>query len=122
MEDVFYEYLAEELIDNEYDTFTGTRLRHRRQGDHSVSASPDAVGSDGSPKSSVGIYLTPTKKRRKSNGDQLAQNNCRVCQAKTSYLCNACNDLGTNSKAVYLCHSRTGRDCFAKHKAAQHSH
>jgi hypothetical protein len=122
LENVFYLYLAEELIDNEFDTFTGTRLRCRRQGDHSVSASPDAVDHDGSPKSGVGIYLTPTKKRRKSTGDQLAQLHCRVCQAKTSYLCNACNNLGTNRKPVYLCHSRTGRDCFAKHKAAQHSH
>jgi hypothetical protein len=122
LENVFFEYLAEELIDNEFDTVIGTRNRHRREGDHSVSASPDAVGGDGSPKSGVGIYLTPTKKRRKSNGDQLAQQRCNVCHAKTSHVCNACNDLGTNSKAVFLCHSRTGRDCFAKHKTAQHSH
>jgi hypothetical protein len=68
IEDVFYEYLAEELIENEYDSFIRTRIRRRRQGDDSFSASPDAIGHEGSPKSGMGVYLTPTKKRRKSNG------------------------------------------------------
>jgi hypothetical protein len=124
VEDVFSEYLAEELIDNEYDSFIRTRIRQRRPGDDSVSASPDAIGHDGSPKSGMGVYLTPTKKRRKSNGGMTkysAQRHCKVCHLKTTYECNGCRELGTNAKAVFLCHSRTGRDCFAKHTTTHHS-
>ena len=123
VENVFYEYLAEELIDNEFDSVTPHR-RRRSRGDGSVSASPDAIGHDGSPKSGIGVYLTPTKKKRKKSGDltnQLAQNRCKMCGAKTSYVCNGCLESGEDSKSVFLCHSKTGRDCFAKHKAAKHS-
>ena len=122
-ENVFYEYLAEELIDNEYDSIA----RQRRSREAGVAASPDAIGRDGLPKSGVGVYLTPTKKKRKKNGDlteHLAQNRCKICQAKTSHVCNGCLQLDPdpmNAKYVYICHSRTQRDCFAKHKAAEHN-
>jgi hypothetical protein len=101
---VFYEYLAEELIDNEFDPVT---RRHRRWG-ASVAASLDGVGRDGLPKSGVGLYLTTTKKKRKKNGaltNQLAQNNCKICKAKTCYVCNDCLELDLepmNAKHVHL--------------------
>jgi predicted RNA-binding Zn-ribbon protein involved in translation (DUF1610 family) len=125
-ENVFYEYLAEELIENEYDFNIQTRNRRRREGEHSSPmASPNAVGHDGSPKSGLGVYLTPTKKRRKlGNGavtKSAAQFKCNVCHLKTMYECNGCRELGTDAKAVFLCHSKTGRDCFAKHTATHHS-
>jgi hypothetical protein len=124
MENVFYAYLAEELIDNAYDS-VARRRRSQGAGEQAIVASPrQAIGQDGLPKSGVGIYLTPTKKRRKNNGvlvNQLAQNNCKICKAKTSYVCNGCLDSGPNAKNVFICHSRTSRDCFAKHKTAEHN-
>jgi hypothetical protein len=52
----------------------------------------------------------------------LAQNRHKMCHAKTSLECSECNELGTDSKSVCICHSRTDKDRFVKHKAAQHSH
>jgi hypothetical protein len=121
VENVFYEYLAEELIDNEYDS-TVTR---RRQSQGVAARSPDAVGRDGLPKSGIGVYLTPTKKKRKSrNGtptNQLAQSRCKICLVKTSHVCNGCLEMDPDEKYVFICHSRSGRDCFAKHKALDHN-
>ena len=121
-EDVFYEYLAEELIENEYDAVTH---RHRSQSlGQDLAASPDAIGRDGLPKSVVGAYLTPTKKKRQVNGvptNYLAQNNCTICKAKTTYVCNGCLESELIGKHVFICHSKTGRDCFAKHKTAEHN-
>jgi hypothetical protein len=119
-ESVFYEYLAEELIDNVYDSVA----RRRRSQGEGIAASPEAIGHDGLPKSGIGVYLTPTKKKRMRNGcltNQLAQNRCKICHDKTSFICNGCLELGPNAKNVYLCHSKTGRACFAIHKTAEHS-
>ena len=91
--------------------FVKKARRSRREA--GVAASPDVIGHDGLPKSGVGVYLSPTKKKRKKNGDltnQLAQNNCKICKAKTSYVCNGCLELdpdARNAKLVYICHSKT---------------
>jgi hypothetical protein len=56
---------------------------------------PNAV--DGLPKSGIGVYLTPTKKKRKTrNGtptNQLAQSWCKICSIKTSHACNGCLEM-----------------------------
>jgi hypothetical protein len=49
------------------------RTRRRSQGEHTVSADPDAIGHDGSLKNGTQVYFTPTKKNRKSNGGLTSQ-------------------------------------------------
>ena len=49
------------------------QTRRRRQGEHTVSADPDAIGHDGSLKNGTRVYLTPTKKNRKLNGGLTSQ-------------------------------------------------
>ena len=82
----FYMRLAEELIDNKYDSI---RLRNRNTSQQE--ASPDAIGKDGLPRSGVRIHLTPTKRKRK-NSKALHQERCKVCKVKSSNECSVCVD------------------------------
>mgnify|MGYP006061302161 CR=1 FL=1 len=109
----FYNLLAEELIDNTYDSVSPRRRRAEV-----VQASPEAVGPDGNLRSGCGVHLTPTKRKRKNTNHRL-QGDCKVCGIKTSHSCSDCK-TGRGSE-MWLCHSTTWRDCFAKHITAKHS-
>jgi hypothetical protein len=112
-ENDFYVSLAEELIDNTYDS-----VARRRPAE--VMFSPEAIGRDGRPRSGTSAaHLTPTKKRKKSNPKQHQQSKCRVCKSKTRDMCSQCHDEDP-TKEVPICHSRTGRTCFATHLASCH--
>ena len=123
----FYTWLAEEMIDNTLDT------RARRGGgnddDHDGSPRAPPLGlmrnNDGSPQSGIGVHLTPTKRKRKNQSDgqernQILQGNCRDpdCKYKSSHACSACT--AKSGKEYWLCHSKTGRECFHKHVLACH--
>ena len=73
--------------------------------------------------SGIGVHLTPTKeKRRNSRGEETnssKQNKCAVCKInKTSHMCSGCKR--DNGGRVWLCHSKTGRDCFNIHCSECH--
>ena len=104
----FYENLAEELIDNEFDG----RVTRSSPSRNSV------TGGDGRIRRGVHIHLTPTKKRRKNKPNQLAQGRCKICGNKSSNMCSLCQD---NGKSVFLCDTRSGRSCFATHIENTHS-
>ena len=110
----FYSGLAEELIDNRYDS-TSTR-RRATSGDESSPSS--ATNAYGKPRTGVGIHLTPTKrKRRTADGvvtNHSLQGHCRVCRKKTKFTCSYCYDHG-DGKEFWLCGSETGRTCFPTH-------
>ena len=113
----FYEWLAEELIDNNYGSISPVR-RRRRQNDGNPS--PDAISNDGNPRSGINYHLTPTKKRRKGQENHLGQGICVECGLKTSKVCSGCRDEKPNEKEVFLCDSRSGRACFAEHLTKVH--
>ena len=75
----------------------------------------------GAPRSGVSAHLTPTKKRRRTLAGKLTnhlkQGRCRMCSKKSQYTCSLCLDLDMHddTKEVFLCHSKTGRACFAEH-------
>jgi len=111
----FYDDLAEQLIENTFET-----VRMRQRGDAGSTAGevepvPLRYG--------VGIHRTPTRKRRtgSSNKDEehRAQRMCRVCHCPgTSWVCSGCRD----SECVeVLCYGpKTGRLCFDKHMREVH--
>ena len=104
----FYERLASELIENEYDR-VGTRSAHL----HAQSPIPGKVFL----RSGTREHLTPSKKKRKAHGrisNAVEQGRCKVCHVKKSkYLCSACVDASKDN--IFICHTETGRDCFTKH-------
>lgn len=101
----YYETLAEQLIDNTFDS-RNTRRR---------SVTPERTVTAGS---GVETHLIPTKKKRKTANGMMTsfavQNNCRVCKVKkTTLVCSSCNKL--DGSAIYICGTSTDKSCFAKH-------
>ena len=118
----FYGYLAEELIDNAYDT-AGTRQAARRsRGEMSVPRNyTGVVAENGMLRSGASIHLTPTKKMRRVKGNITKHRQQRVCREckkfKTKHVCSVCHDENLEH---WLCHTDTGRSCFATHVADNH--
>lgn len=126
----FYTLLAEELIDNTFDE----GLRSRRATTTAIGkASPEVLDTrTGAGRSGIYAHLTPTKrKRRRADGtltNHSLQGRCTVCKTKkTRFVCSECNDeafesgADASSSIVWLCHSETGRMCFAEHFTTHHS-
>jgi len=111
----FYEDLAEQLIDNTFET-VGTRARPAPSG--------AAAAADAAPmRFGVGIHLTATVKRREGpaskEGDHRAQRACHVCKRRgTSWVCSGFRD--STHREVYCCGPRTGRRCFETHAREVH--
>ena len=114
----FYVNLAEELIDNDYDV---PAFRRRRR--HSVGPSPPAVAysQDGTPRSGLGVHLTPTKRLRKGSSKHLLQGHCKICDKKTTTVCSTCKEENPTGKDYWVCDTRGGRPCFAEHVAQKHT-
>jgi len=111
----FLEILAEQLIDNTFET-AGLRPRG------SAEAAP-AVDESVPLRQGVGVHLTPTKKRRTglatNDGEHRAQSMCRVCQRRgTSSVCSGCRD--GRKVEVFCCGPKTGRRCFDQHMREVH--
>lgn len=99
----FYTYLAEELIDNTYDSL----IRSGRQTwPTNQTPSPVLATATGRPRSGVYAHLTPTKLKRKGT-NSLLQSICHKCQMKTTYICSQFNDDVNIEKDVWICHTKT---------------
>jgi hypothetical protein len=120
----FYTLLAEELIDNTFDS----PRRRTRHSEGVSDTSPVLNRSTGMARAGVGAHLTPTKRKRKTKDGQETkhklQGRCMICSVKTSYLCSACNDdveaPDITGRTPWVCHSETGRTCFAEHYNEHH--
>ena len=91
---IFHSYLAEELIDNRQDT----NLRILRSPSQNSTNLSTLFGSP-TVRSGLGIHLTPTKRKRKCNGQEMRQlfqgRGCiEGCGKKTTFQCSACVDFG----------------------------
>ena len=119
----FYEYLAEELINNVYDQPIQGRTR-------SVSRSPPdgiGIGSDGAMiGGGIGPHLTPTRRKRKRKDgtitNYLHQGRCNVCGSKTTMVCSVCrNGWGEEGEPKsFCCASKSGTNCFSTHLQQKH--
>lgn len=111
----FYERLAEELVENTYDGTPVGGKRRRIEEESWLEAEPIIT-------SGRGEHLTPTKRMRRAGGaltGARAQGRCAVCSGfKSKFICSCCRDA--SSKEVFLCHSQTGRTCFAGHLSSAH--
>lgn len=92
----FYESLATELIDLDYEP----------------SSQPATE--------SISLMRIPSKRgQRTSNSrNHVAQRRCKVCSKKTTHMCAQCKIQDRTS--VYLCDGSTGRTCFEEHKSEIH--
>ena len=118
----FYSILAEELIDNSYDSRGGGTRRSRSSpnGTSYQEACIRAVES-GCARAGVLTHLTPVKRLKNAHGERTSfryQGRCKECQKKTTWQCSDCND---NEKTVYLCATKNGKRCFLDHIARNHA-
>ena len=124
----FYSCLAEELIDNQFDTVTTCRSLFASAAQKAAldaALQQNLVATDGLPQSGTSIHLTPTKKKRKlcdgTRTNFLKQGRCLVCSLKTTYLCSACNDNSEIENEPWLCGTKRGKLCFLQHYDNHHS-
>ena len=102
MQSYFYNYMAEEMIDNTYNIFI---IRHSEGRKRTIVDSDDNYVNDknplfghinGAPSFVINLHFTPTKKRSKNRDvtetQYLIQCVCKVCQKKTTHVCSECAD------------------------------
>jgi hypothetical protein len=133
----FYEKLALEMIKNTMDLGNAGACgrRHHRSttsarlsvDSSSLRSTPGSFGThtgavidvSGRGRSGMGAHLTPCKRYRKTREGDLSthclQGKCRICGAKSTNVCSMCEDKRLHDKPIFLCHSRTNRDCFSQH-------
>ena len=111
----FYENLAEEMIDNDYE-----RVYTRRSRGTTTTEATRVTNV-------VSAHLTPTQQRRKKRmpdgsfveTSYRQQMRCKVCGKKTIYLCSQCQS--ENETHLFLCDTKKGDTCFAQHVAEYHN-
>jgi hypothetical protein len=118
----FYSYLAEELIDNNYDS-----VGRRNRGENTPVRGPRLVTVSGLARCGLEAHLSPTKRRRVEKGvttKGLYQGKCRICRKKTVFVCSACKDESEDGirhgKEVWLCLNKQGETCFIDHLSDKH--
>jgi hypothetical protein len=115
----FYSLLAEELIDNRYDSIgSGQRVQNRRD-------DPELLLDDaGLPRCGVYAHLTPTKKKKRKKDGTLTtftlQGRCKVCRDKTMFICSMCKDDNNIDGETWLCWTNKGKMCFSQHMQEFH--
>jgi hypothetical protein len=118
----FYSFLAEELIDNNYDS-----VGRRGNRENATDAGPQLVTVNGLARCGIEAHLSPTKRRRIEKGvttNGLYQGKCRICKKKTVFVCSACKDANEDGilhgKEVWLCMNKQGETCFIDHLSDKH--
>jgi hypothetical protein len=126
----FYSLLAQELIDNKYDTIGSNGSGRRSRAEDCPEARARFMSNDGPARCGSGPHVTPTKRRRKRSDGTITRNlfqgHCRVCTKKTTFVCSVCKDDNEDGiihgKEVWICMNKRGRNCFYEHMTDKHSH
>ena len=104
----FYVHLAEELIDNNIDSWPQRQRNSGEDGSDNNDESP-VMTRTGRVCAGISCHLTPTKHRHCTSDGELTaqrlQGCCIECGKKTTYLCSACMDNDDESKTPWLCHT-----------------
>ena len=108
----FYNYLTEEMIDNNYNRFMIRSAEGRRRtivdsDDKTVNDKNPLFGRiNGAPRFGISLHVTPTKKRRnKRDGKDtqyLLQGECKVLQKNTTHLCLDCADTDRSKNEMWV--------------------
>ena len=127
----FYNYLAEEIIDNTYNRFMIRRAEERRRtivhsdDDYIDDENPLFGCINGAPRCGIALHVTPTKKRRKKRDgtetQYLLQGECKACRKKTTHVCSECADTDVVRNEMWVFHPKTNRSCFAQHVHSTHN-
>ena len=115
----FFEMLAEELIDNDYD-----RRSLRRRRDEADELERALIGEGGVAMLHPAKQLTaptPTKRRKTKNPNHRMQGRCMVCNKPTSHVCRACQQYhpSPDQKQFWIC-SKAGKVCMGSHIVERH--
>ena len=115
----FFEDLATDLIDNEYD-----RRSLRRRREEAVEREASLTGED-LPTVDTIRHLTcptPTKRRKPNNPAHRQQGRCMVCKKPSSHVCRACqsNKPSADDKQYWIC-NKAGKVCMSKHLSLCHT-
>ena len=104
----FYVCLAEELIDNNIDSWPQCWRNSGEDGSDSNDESP-VMTRTGRVRAGVSCHLTLTKRCCRTGDGELTaqrlQGHCIECGKKTTYLCSAYMDNDDESKTPWLCHT-----------------
>ena len=127
----FYNYLAEEMIDNTYDRFMMRRAEGRRR--TIVDSDDDYVDNDnplfgrinGATICVISIHVTSTKKSRKNRDGKdtqyLLQAKCKVFRNNMTHVRSDCADTYAVKNEMWVCHYKSNRSCFAQHLHRTHN-
>ena len=104
----FHVRLAEELIDNNIDSWLQCRRNSGEDGGDSNDETP-VMACTGRVRAGIICHLTTTTCRCRTGDGELSaqrlQGCCIECGMKTTYLCFACMDNDDESKTPWLCHT-----------------
>ena len=116
---LFFEELACDLIDNDYDA-RSLRKRQARaeEEDRALSGAPEVPLLHPSKQLTS---PTPTKRRKASNPNHRFQGRCMECGASTSHVCRACQQRKpeADDKQYWIC-NKSGKVCMGKHILKSH--
>ena len=116
-------HLAEELIDNNIDSWPQHQRNSGEDGSNSNDESP-VMTRTGRVRAGVSCHLTPTKHRRRTGDGELTAQRLQgrhiECGKKATYLCCGWMDNDDESKIPWLCHTEKRAACFANHY--KHTH
>lgn len=115
----FFEDLAVDLIDNEFD-----RRSLRRRREDAVALEASLTGEDLSSLDTTKHLTcpTPTKRRKPNNPAHRQQGRCMVCKKPSSHVCRACqaDKPGPQEKQYWIC-NKAGKVCMSKHLCEAHT-
>ena len=126
----FYNYLDEEMIDNNYYRFMMRSAEGRRR---TIVDSDDETFDDkkslfgrinGSPRCGISLHVTPTKKMRKNRDRKetqyFIQGECKVFRKKTTHVFSDCADNNVVKNEMWVCQPKKNRSCFSQHVHITH--
>jgi hypothetical protein len=116
----FFEKLAEQLIDNTFET----RSMHKKQQRSLARANPLAVATDQMLEANMQtISVTPTKKRKRTCPTRMAQGLCMVCKKPSTTVCCECQRFQPDARGrqFFIC-NKPGKVCMGIHIVRCHPH
>jgi hypothetical protein len=115
----FYNDLAEDLIDNNFDgAAAGGRRSSRENTLVLVGPNPAVSRTTVAPRSGIDAHLNQQRGRERAKTKLLTvQGNCRMCSKRTTHTCSECkdDDAKINDPEPWICNTKKGSMCFATH-------
>jgi hypothetical protein len=114
----FFETLAAELIENDYDRRALRKRQDREDGDEPRAEKRPVIVLEASKHLTA---PTPTKRRKKSNHRHREQGRCMVCRVSSSDVCRECQSRHQlrKDRQYWIC-NKPGKACMGVHILKEH--